>query len=358
MRRQPRIVVRLLDQVLRAAPLVVKPDQEGDGLAQVGHEDSILVRAGFEQLVLLAFLRLLFFAGFLVAQGHEPIGLLPPVRLIAKFTLPSRIRLGRRLPLGLTQWLDQPRRLARRNHELGIEFFVGLHRLPAVESCIGPAENLLHARWQGRTHFPYMIADLLAGGPIAVAQFAPEVFPRFGDKRQHRLVAPLAFVLGVVALASAHLLAVKRVHGGVGVQGDDLQLHIGRRPDPFAQGSHKGQNLPGDIPMQRIHESPEGGLHRQLGDFQDARQNRVTGDEAQLVQPRKADVEPQYDSQHEPVQIHGTGNSLRCHRLFPQGLKAEFFQHGDHRQQPAVRSQVLTGEVIRISHIMPMILRS
>jgi hypothetical protein len=112
-RRQPGIVVRLLNQVFRAATLVVKPDHEVDGLGQVGHEDSILVLAGFEQLVLLGFLRLHFFAGFLVAQRHEPVFLLPPVRLIAEFTLPPCIRLLRRLPLGLAQLLDQPRRLAR-----------------------------------------------------------------------------------------------------------------------------------------------------------------------------------------------------------------------------------------------------
>jgi hypothetical protein len=37
--------------------------------------------------------------------------------------------------------------------------------------------------------------------------------------------------------------------------------------------------------MQRVHESPEGGLHWQLGDFENARQDRVASDEAQLVQP-------------------------------------------------------------------------
>jgi hypothetical protein len=45
------------------------------------------------------------------------------------------------------------------------------------------------------------------------------------------------------------------------------------------------QHLPGDIAMQRIHKPPEGGLHRQLGDFQDAGQNRIASDETQLVQP-------------------------------------------------------------------------
>ena len=112
MRRQPGIVVRLLDQVFRATALVVKPDHEVDGIAEVGHEDPVLVLAGLEQLVLLGLLRLDLLARFLIAQGHEPVFLLPPVRLIAEFTLPSGIRLRRRLPLGLTQLLDQSRRLA------------------------------------------------------------------------------------------------------------------------------------------------------------------------------------------------------------------------------------------------------
>jgi hypothetical protein len=43
-------------------------------------------------------------------------------------------------------------------------------------------------------------------------------------------------------------------------------------------------------------------LHWQLGDFQDARQNRVASDEAQLVQPRKADVKPEHDSQQGRVE--------------------------------------------------------
>jgi len=74
----------------------------------------------------------------------------------------------------LAQLLDQPRRLARRDHELDKEFFVGLHRFSAVESRIGAAENLLHARRRA-AHTSDMIANLFAAGPIAVAQSAPEV---------------------------------------------------------------------------------------------------------------------------------------------------------------------------------------
>src|ERR1017187_649896 len=102
-----------------------------------------------------------------------------------------------------------------------------------------------------------MIADLFARGAVAIAQFAPDVFPGLRDKRQHRLEAFLAFVLRVVALASAHLLAVDRVHRGVGVDGDDRQLHIGRGPHPFAHGPHDGQDLPGNIrPSSRRAEVP------------------------------------------------------------------------------------------------------
>ena len=90
--------------------------------------------------------------------------------------------------------------------------------------------------------------------------------------------------------------------------------------------------------MERIHKPPEGGLHRQFGDFQDARQNRVASNKAQLVQAWEADVEPENDAQHEPVQVHGAGNPLRRHRLFHQGLEVELLQHGDYRQQSTVGS--------------------
>jgi hypothetical protein len=43
----------------------------------------------------------LLLAGLFVAQGHESIGLAPPLRLVAEFAFRVGIRLGRRLPLGL-----------------------------------------------------------------------------------------------------------------------------------------------------------------------------------------------------------------------------------------------------------------
>ncbi len=218
-----------------------------------------------------------------------------------------------------------------RDHEPGIERFIRFHRFPAVEPRIGPAIDLLHARRQRRPDIPQMIADLFAGRPVAVAQLAPDVFPRLGEKRQHRLIALLAFVLRVVAFAPAHLLPVQRVHGGVGVEGDDFQFHVGRLPDPFAQDLHHGQNLPGDIAMQGIHESPEGGLHRQLGDLQNARQDRVAGDEAQLIQSRKADVEA------------STIPSTNRYRSMARGMRFDVSVSSTRDWNPSFSSIVITG---------------
>ncbi len=80
--------------------------------------------------VLLGFLRLYFLALLLIAQSHEPVFLAPPIRPIVEFTLCIAIRLRRRLPFCPTQLLDQSGRLARRDHEPGVELFVSLDRFP------------------------------------------------------------------------------------------------------------------------------------------------------------------------------------------------------------------------------------
>src|ERR1035438_1529635 len=141
-------------------------------------------------------------------------------------------------------------------------FFVRFDAALAIESRVRAALDLFHARRQGRAYIPYVLANLLPVRPVAVAQLAPDVFPCLGDKRQHRLITLLALVLRVVPFAPTHLLAIQGVHRRIGIQDHGLQLHIGRRPDPFAHGAHDHQKLSGDIAMQPIHESPESGLHR------------------------------------------------------------------------------------------------
>src|SRR5438105_15715558 len=57
-------------------------------------------------------------------------------------------------------------------------FFLMIRRPP--RSTLFPYTTLF------RSHTSQMIADLFAGGPVAVAQLAPDVFSRLGDKRQDR----------------------------------------------------------------------------------------------------------------------------------------------------------------------------
>ena len=189
--------------------------------------------------------------------------------------------------------------------------------------------------------------DLPARGPVAVAQPAHQVFARLGQESQYRLVAALALVLGVVTLAPAHLAAVERVHGGVGVQRHRLQFHLGRGPDSFPQLALNGKDLLRHVEVQRGQKAPQRGLRRQTRHLQDAGQDGVAGDEAELVQPRKADIEAQHEGQHKLVEAHHTGDSFVRDGFFQQRLEAEFFEQGGDGQQAAVGSQILAAEVIR-----------
>ena len=191
-----------------------------------------------------------------------------------------------------------------------------------------------------------MGGDLSARGPVAVAQPAHQVFARLGQEGQYRLVAALALVLGVVALAPAHLAAVEGMHGGVGVQRHRLQLHVGRGPDSFPQLALNGKDLLRHVEVQRGQKAPQRGLRRQTRHLQDAGQDGVASDEAELVEPRKADIEAEHEGQHELVGAHGSGDPFGREGFFQQRLEAEFFEQGGDGQQAAVGSQILATEVI------------
>src|SRR6266478_2955766 len=96
---QSGIVIGFLDQVLGPSSLVVEPHQQINGPLHVGHEHTIGILRGVEELILLALLRVLLLL-VLVAQGDKAVGLAPTLRLIAEFALLIGVGLGRRLPVG------------------------------------------------------------------------------------------------------------------------------------------------------------------------------------------------------------------------------------------------------------------
>jgi hypothetical protein len=85
---------------------------------------------------------------FPIAQGYEPVCFAPPLRPITEFALRVAVRLSRRLPLGFAQLLDQAGRLARRDRDPGVTFFISLDRFPVMEPGIDPPGLYLPPREQ------------------------------------------------------------------------------------------------------------------------------------------------------------------------------------------------------------------
>src|ERR1019366_3288899 len=115
-----------------------------------------------------------------------------------------------------------------------LPFLIGLHCLPTIETSIRPGEDLYDALRESGENTLQMARDLLARRPIAIAQLAPDVFSGFRQKGKDGLITLLALVLRVVAFPTAHLSAIERVHGSIGVQRDGGQPQVGRLPDPFS----------------------------------------------------------------------------------------------------------------------------
>src|SRR5437879_13455372 len=99
-RCQSSIVIGFFNQIFRSCSLTVEPRQHSDRAFHVGYENSIFVRSGVEQLILLGFvgvrlllilllllLVVLFFPRrFVVSESQKTIWLGPALRLIREYT--------------------------------------------------------------------------------------------------------------------------------------------------------------------------------------------------------------------------------------------------------------------------------
>jgi hypothetical protein len=169
--RQTGIVIGLLDQVLRPSPLVVKPHRQINGPVHIGHEPAIDIFRGVEELILLALLGVILLLP--VAQSDEAGKRDSNLRADTGIRTAGRRRSCARASSQGSQSVQQTRGLARHQDEAHLGFFVGLHRLPTIETGIGPCEDGLNALGQGLEDTLQMARDLLAVGLIAIAQFSP-----------------------------------------------------------------------------------------------------------------------------------------------------------------------------------------
>src|SRR5215469_2825004 len=247
MRRQTRIVVGFLDQVLRSRPLPIKPYDRVNGRILVSDEHPVAVFRCVEQLILFGFfpflrLRLWF---LLVAQSYEPVGFPPSFRLIGKLALAIGIGSWRTGPACGFQLLQQSWGLLRRQHEPAAMLLVRLHRLPTVQPRVGARITLLHTLGYGGKDSYQMLGDLFTRRALSFAQLAADVLPRLGQESQNWLIALLSAMLRVVSLARSHLaFSVHRLHGRVGIQSDFFQFHVSGLPNSLPHVSANLQQLP------------------------------------------------------------------------------------------------------------------
>jgi len=180
MRRQSSIVVGFLNQILRSSALIVKPDELIDRTIHIGHKHAILILLGREKLVLHDIFRFLFVVWvFSTTERKESVRLAPTVGLIPKFALFVGVRVRRWLPRGCSQFLQEARGFTRHYDEPALEFLVGLHCFPAMETGISPGEKGCHTTRQRLKHILQMPPNLFSCWPITVAQFAPPRTPWF-----------------------------------------------------------------------------------------------------------------------------------------------------------------------------------
>src|SRR5262249_34682612 len=153
------------------------------------------------------------------AQGDKPIGLRPALGLIPELTLAIGIgTFGDRCQWAAFSSSTQREVLRAETMNCTCRFALGATAFQIVEARIGSRIDCLNGGRQSLEHAFQMPGHLRTCGAIAVSQFAADVLPASPPETSRSAVALL--ILGVVALASAHLVAEQGVHRGVGIQGD------------------------------------------------------------------------------------------------------------------------------------------
>ena len=98
----------------------------------------------------------------------------------------------------------------------------GLDTFPALELPIGPQQDLLDTDRQLKFGLKDKGGGLLTANRFAFSKLSDKAFPGLLNEAQHRPVALLATVFGVVTFTAALLIAVDCLHGGVDIDADPV----------------------------------------------------------------------------------------------------------------------------------------
>jgi len=131
-------------------------------------------------------------------------------------------------------------------------------------------------------------------------------------------------------------MAEQRMYGGVGIERDRRQIHVGGLPDPLTQSPLNPQYPIRHAQMQRGHKPPKRGLRRQTRYFEEPCQHRLAFQKPKMIQPRESHIQTQDDRQNEPVCGHRPRPSPKWNHLFHQAFEVKLLQHARHRQQTTV----------------------
>ena len=114
-----------------------------------------------------------------------------------------------------------------------------MNAFPTLKFSISPDQYLLNTIRKVSTDLFDHSRRFLAGDRFTFAQAAYQIFTALLDESQHRSIAFLPTVFGVVALTPALLVAEQGLHGCIDVYTNAVIVHVAQLPGTLAYQRHQ-----------------------------------------------------------------------------------------------------------------------
>ena len=174
-------------------------------------------------------------------------------------------------------------------------------------------------------------------GPI----LHPQDVARLGHVGEQRIVAGILAVMGIEAAEGPAHRRPRADHGAIDIDREarQRQAREGLDDEVVVELDERGQRPLGELPQPVAHRARRGQARQPA----EARDQRIAGDVAQVLQPARAHVQ---QCQHEQSEPAPTIISARRGTRGPQPLRqVELAQVAAEQFQPAIRGQLLVREL-------------